>query len=226
MRSCSSHRSILVRKLSKAGKPQYTHQCQVCLKIDRQANGGGLWVKPPADSSDVPPWVDSFDDGEQLLFPIAPEGAPEDVKAPRSHRVVAEAVVDDEPQTAKPEEDESGYSPYIASLDGHVKCPGCGEDQLDIEEVRGRKGQNDKWLVRCSWGCGLGFVVDPVPGILSDNKSESDEYRLKGMWRKDLEGLTIAEAFAKNEWAIRTIATTHRSAEVRRRITEFLETQG
>lgn len=226
MTACSRHRSILVRKLSRTGKPQFTHQCQKCLKIDRKANGGTVWVKAPPDPSAVPPWVNAFDDGEQLLFPIAPEGAPEDVKMPRSHHVEAEAVADEAAavETAAEDPETSQHDPYIAPLNGHVKCPSCGEDHLDIEEVR-KKDNNLTWLLRCSWNCGLGFVIKAIPGVLSADDGDG-QFRLRDMWRPDLNGLTIPEAYAKSPDVIRALARKHRSPAVQKRIREFLETQG
>lgn len=219
MTACTRHRSILVRKGEK-----FTFQCQHCLKVDRKATGGKVWVQAPADAGAVPAWVDRFDDGERFLFDVTPEGAPEDVVARRSHSVVAESV-DDAVGTAESTVEataDCGHAPYIAPLHGHVKCPACGNDMLDIDDVR-QDAMRKKWRVECSWGCGMGFLIDPIPGVLDGQ--EDDEFRLRGV-RPDFEGLTLQEAFAKSPEYVRALAKVSKRGAIRKKAAEFLQSHG
>ena len=212
MSSCKPHRSILVRKRSKAGVWQYTHQCQHCLKIDREANGGTIWVKAPANPDGVAAWVDRFDDGEQFLFDIRPEGSPEDVSVKRRPAVVAESVEDEKPVLEEDEESEPDPQGFIKKLHGKVNCPSCGSNLLDIEQV-----VNSKWLVNCSWGCGLRWTINPIAGVL-----ESGE-RLHGV-RRDMEGKLIVDIWRENPDWIRAAARIHPRRDIRDVLSSFLLT--
>ena len=209
--TCKPHRSILVRKRSKAGAWQYTHQCQHCLKIDREANGGTIWVKAPANPDGVAAWVDRFDDGERFLFDVRPEGSPEDVSVKKRPAVVAESVEDEKPAVVAEQQEEPATA-FIKQLHGKVDCPSCGSNLLDIEAIVGAK-----WLVNCSWGCGLRWQIHPIDGVL-----ESGE-RLHGV-RRDLEGMMIVDVWKKNPDWIRAAAKIHPRRDIREVLSSFLLT--
>jgi hypothetical protein len=82
---------------------------------------------------------------------------------------------------------------FIARVDGHYECPGCGSTVLDLAEFRLHEGRK-KWLVNCSFSCGLSWEVDPVPGVIEEDRQRDSEYRFKhGMSKPQYAGKTITE---------------------------------
>lgn len=123
-----------------------------------------------------------------LLFDISPlEG--EGQRKKRGRKAVQSSS--SPPVLAEEPANEPPPVGFLASLDT-VPCWQCGApaDLADILIADGRKS----WRVMCGWGCGVGWIIDPIPGVL-DEKPKTEFVVREGRYR----GKTFDEIDAMGE---------------------------
>lgn len=130
-------------------------------------------------------------DSDKTLFDISePEDAPK--KKGRKRKAVESAEPVRVPRDSDEPPDPS-LDRFIARVDGHCECPVCGMSTLDLAEIRMAEGRR-RWLVNCSFGCGLSWLIDPIPGLIESESRKESQFRFRhGMSKPQYAGKTIDE---------------------------------